>query len=132
MATQLGEVIEVYNLADGSVKVLTGPNAYPTYQLAGGYAIPNGIRGFHDVQVAGNRIYAVFSGFKMDDYIKQRASGIKPESGGRSIYVFSLEGEPLCHYTLDHAVTGIFVDEAAGYILALDQNSDEQVVRFAL
>lgn len=31
--------------------------------------------------------------------------------GGQYIYVFNLEGEPLCKYTLDRYITGFHVDE---------------------
>lgn len=132
LATQLGEVVEVYNLANDSVKVLTGPNKYPQYEVAEGYAIPNGIKGFSDVQVTNTYIYAIFVGRGFDEYLEAYATGTKLETGGRSIYVFDLEGTPVCKYTLDRAVSGFWVDEEAGAILATDINNDDPIVRFRI
>ncbi|WP_289188334.1 BF3164 family lipoprotein, partial [uncultured Bacteroides sp.] len=50
--------------------------------------------------------------------------------GGQYIYVFSLKGEPLCSYVLDHFVNGISVDEQQGIILATDVNKDEPVIEY--
>lgn len=52
--------------------------------------------------------------------------------GGRYIYVFSLSGEPIRKYVLDHNVYGISVDELNGEIVATDVNSDEPVVKYAV
>ena len=52
--------------------------------------------------------------------------------GGRYIYVFSLTGEPIRKYVLDHYVYGISVDDLNGRIIATDVNSDEPVVKFGL
>lgn len=131
--TQLGEVVEIYDLVnDETVSVLIGPNQYPKYKVAEGFAIPDGIMGFLDVQVVGNTIYTVFDGRTFEERMELYASGQKPESGCRSIYVFDLAGSPLCRYSLDRAVSGIFVDEEKGEIVAVDVNSDDPIVRFAL
>jgi hypothetical protein len=52
--------------------------------------------------------------------------------GGRYIYVFSLSGEPIKKYVLDHYVYGISVDELNGIIVTTDVNSDEPVVKYAV
>ena len=52
--------------------------------------------------------------------------------GERCIYVFSLTGEPIRKYVLDHYVYGISVDELNGRIVATDVNSDESVVKYGL
>ena len=48
-----------------------------------------------------------------------RQSGRLPD-GGKYIYVFSLKGEPLCKYVLDHYIYGIWVDEDTKTIIATD------------
>ncbi len=67
--------------------------------------------GFSDVQVTDEAIYAVFHG-----HILKRLwhSTKKREEldGGQYIYVFNLQGEPLCKYTLDRYITGFHVDES--------------------
>ena len=50
--------------------------------------------------------------------------------GGKYIYVFSLKGEPLCKYVLDHYIYGIWVDEATKTIIATDVNNDEPILKF--
>ena len=53
-------------------------------------------------------------------------------TGGNTVRVFSLEGEPLKEYKLDHSVSGIWVDEQAGKMWALDVNSDEPLVEYSI
>ena len=50
-ATQLGEVLELWNLRDSTHTVLLGPGGEPQFQVRQGYGIPTGIMGFIDVQV---------------------------------------------------------------------------------
>ncbi len=58
---------------------------------------------FSDVQVTDNAIYAVFHGTTFKEIVKH--NGHLPD-GGKYIYVFSLKGEPLYKYVLDHYVYG--------------------------
>lgn len=51
MVTQLGEVLEVYNLKDSTCIVRIGDNGEPEFKISDGYGIPTGIMGFSDVQV---------------------------------------------------------------------------------
>ncbi len=60
MVTQLGEVLEIFNLKDGTHIVKFGPHGEPEYNEAKGMAIPSGIMGFSDIQVTDKYIYAVF------------------------------------------------------------------------
>ena len=46
------------------------------------------------------------------------------------IYVFNLQGEPLCKYTLDRYITGFHVDERNKTITATDVNNDQPIVEF--
>ena len=60
--TQLGEVLEVFNLKDSTHVVRIGPHGEPEFKISQGYGIPTGIMGFSDVQVTDSAIYAVFHG----------------------------------------------------------------------
>lgn len=128
VVTQLGEVIEVYNLKDSTHVVRIGEHGEPEFKVSDGYGIPTGIMGFSDVQVTDSAIYAVFHGTTFKDIAKQ--NGHLPD-GGKYIYVFSLKGEPLCKYVLDHYIYGIWVDEATKTIMATDVNNNQPILKFS-
>ena len=125
--TQLGEVLEIYNLKDSTHIVRVGLHGEPEFQIAEGYGVPTGIMGFSDVQVTDSAIYVVSHGTPFKEIARQ--SGKLPD-GGKYIYVFSLKGEPLCKYVLDHYIYGIWVDEATKTIMATDVNSDQPILKF--
>ena len=129
-ATQLGEVLEIYNLKDTSHVVRIGPHGEPEFKVSGGYGIPAGIMGFSDIQVTDQAIYTVFHGRTFKE-LSQQSRG-KEIDGGQYIYVFSLKGEPLMNYVLDRYIYGISVDEERGIITATDVNSDEPIVEFKM
>lgn len=127
VVTQLGEVLEIYNLKDSTHVVRIGEHSEPEFKISDGYGIPTGVMGFSDVQVTDSAIYAVFHGTSFKEIARQ--SGRLPD-GGKYIYVFSLKGEPLCKYVLDHYIYGIWVDEATKTIIATDVNNDEPILKF--
>ena len=129
--TQLGEVLEIYNLKDSTHIVRVGLHGEPEFQIAEGYGVPTGIMGFSDVQVTDTAIYAVFQGDIFEEISRKMQKGDMTD-GGRYIYVFSLSGEPIRKYVLDHYVYGISVDELNGIIVATDVNSDEPVVKYKM
>ena len=129
--TQLGEVLEIYNLKDSTHIVRVGLHGEPEFKVAEGYGIPTGIMGFSDVQVMDTAIYAVFQGDTFEDISRKMQKGDMTD-GGRYIYVFSLTGKPIRKYVLDHYVYGISVDELNGIIVATDVNSDEPVVKYKM
>lgn len=124
--TQLGEVVEVYNLKDSTHIVRIGPFGEPEFKVSDGYGIPTGIMGFSDVQVTDSAIYTVFHGRSFKDIARQKVH----IDGGKYIYVFDLKGEPLRKYILDRYVYGIYVDEKKGIIIATDVNNDQPIVKF--
>lgn len=131
--TQLGEVLEVCNLKDSTQHVVCiGPHGEPEFQVSQGYGIPTGIMGFSDVQVTDRAIYTVFHGRSFKEIVQNMEKGTKLPDGGQYIYVFSLTGEPLKRYVLDHFVYGISVDEQKGIILATDVNQDEPIVEYQM
>ena len=125
--TQLGEVVEVYNLKDSTHTIRIGEHGEPEFKVSDGYGMPTGIMGFSDVQVTDSAIYTVFHGTSFKEIARQ--SG-RLSDGGKYIYVFSLKGEPLCRYVLDHYIYGIWVDEATKTIIATDVNNDEPILKF--
>lgn len=129
--TQLGEVLEIYNLQDSTHVVRIGPHGEPKFQVSQGYGIPTGIMGFSDVQVTDSAVYAVFHGRSFKEIAQNARRGIHV-NGGKYIYVFSLTGEPLRRYALDHHVCGISVNEREGIILATDVNKDEPIIKYKM
>ena len=127
VVTQLGEVLEVYNLKDSTHVVRIGEYGEPEFKISDGYGIPTGIMGFSDVQVTDSAIYTVFHGTPFKEIARQSGRLL---DGGKYIYVFSLKGEPLCKYVLDHYIYGIWVDEATKTIIATDVNNDEPILKF--
>lgn len=127
IVTQLGEVVELYNLKDSTEVVRIGEHGEPEFKISDGYGIPTGIMGFSDVQVTDSAIYTVFHGTSFKEIAKH--NGRLP-NGGKYIYVFSLKGEPLCKYVLDRYIYGIYVDEATKTIVATDVNNDQPIVQF--
>lgn len=127
--TQLGEVLEIYNLKDSTHVTRIGPHGEPKFQISQGYGLPTGIMGFSDVQVTDSAIYAVFHGRSFKEISQNVQKGIQID-GGQYIYVFNLEGEPLCKYMLDHYIYGISVDEQKNIILATDVNKDEPIIEY--
>ncbi len=129
--TQLGEVLEIYNLQDSTHVVRIGPHGEPKFQVSQGYGIPTGIMGFSDVQITDCAVYAVFHGRSFKKIAQNARRGIHVD-GGKYIYVFSLTGEPLRRYALDHHVCGISVNEREGIILATDVNKDEPIIKYKM
>lgn len=86
VATQLGEVLEIYDMKGNTRKVLYGPNGEPDFEIANGYGIPTGIMGFSDVKVTDKYIYTVFHGRSFREISKQVRKGIKGQDGGKYIY----------------------------------------------
>jgi hypothetical protein len=132
-ATQLGEVLEVYNLKKNTHVVKVSGQGEPQFMVSReGYGIPTGIKGYGDVQVTDSAIYTTFEGETFKDIANNNKKGIRAPNGGNRIYVYTLEGEPLRKYELDHSVEGIWVDEDKGIILAVDGNQDEPIVEFKM
>jgi hypothetical protein len=129
LATQLGDVVEIYDMKQGSpVKVVYGHQGEPKFRYASGYAIPEGIMGYSDIFVGKELIYALFCGHTMED-IRRQAVKVQ---GGNFIRVLDLNGEPVKEYILDRYITGFYIDEDKNKIIGLDVNSDQPVVEFEL
>ena len=131
-ATQLGEVLEVWNVKKNTHKVLKGKLGEPEFEILPEYAIPAGAVGHNDIQVTDRAIYVIYRGISINEEMIAYQKSKPLLIGGKIVRVFSLEGEPLKEYKLDHSVSGIWVDELAGRMWALDVNSDEPLVEYRL
>lgn len=130
MATQLGQVIEIYNLkTNETVNILYGKFGEPKFINQNGYAIPNGIMGYSDVYVGSDAIYAVFWGTSFKDIQKHSFNTVE---GGNIIQVFSLTGKPMKQYTLDRHITGFSIDEENKKLMGLDVNNNQQIIEYQL
>ena len=130
--TQLGEVLEIWNAKKNTHQVIKGKLGEPKFNISQDYAIPSGIKGYNDVHVTERAIYIIFVGLSFKEVIGKSQKGINFPEGGSTIRVFNLEGEPLKEYKLDHSVSGIWVDEEAGTMWALEGNSDEPLGEYTL
>jgi len=129
MATQLGEVMELYDVKqDTVIHIFKGAAGEPEYFYRGGFAIPNGIMGYSDIHVGDQYIYAVFWGRTFEDI---RQSSVKFE-GGKSIHIFDLHGNLIASLQLDRYITGFNIDETHHRIIALDANSDQPLIEFSI
>ena len=83
------------------------------------------------MQVGDEAIYAVFNGQSFREIAQSLQEGKDLPDGGKYVYVFSLTGEPLCRYELDHYIGALCVDEAGRMFVATDINKDEPIVRYS-
>lgn len=133
LVTQFGEVVEIYNEKENKHIVCYGPGGEPEFKKSSnGKGIPTGMKGFSDIQVTDHYIYTIFQGMSFKEIAAALKRGEEPEDGGRHIYVFALDGTPVREYTLDHSVSGFYVDEEAHKIIAVDVNSDDPVVEYTI
>ena len=131
-ATQFGEVLEIWNVKKNTHKVLKGKLGEPEFEILPEYAIPAGAVGHNDIQVTDHAIYVIYRGISIKEEMMAYQEGKPLQEGGRTVRVFSLEGEPLKEYKLDHSVSGIWVMEKEGKMWALDVNNDEPLVEYIL
>ena len=131
-ATQFGEVMEIWNVKKNAHKIMKGKLGEPEFKILPEYAIPTGAVGHNDIQVTDRAIYVIYRGVSMKDDMLAHQKGKPLPQGCKIVRVFSLEGEPLKEYRLDHSVCGIWVMEEEGKMWALDVNSDEPLVEYRL
>lgn len=130
MATQLGQVIEIYNLkTDETINIVYGIFGEPEFATQDIYAIPNGIMGYSDLHVGKDKIYTLFWGTSFKDI---RKNPLNRMEGGNIVQVFTLEGQPIVQYTLDRHITGFSIDEENNKLLGVDVNNDQQIVEYRL
>lgn len=122
MVTQLGEVMEIFNLKTGEHHVCYGPGGEPVFSIAQSEAIPKGIKGFNDVVVSDSCIYTVFDGISFKDRIREFRSGKKQPEGGKYVYVFGFDGKQKERIELFNSAFGLSVLE--GELLTTSTDAD--------
>lgn len=122
IVTQLGEVLEIFNIKTGKHKVCYGPGGEPVFSRFGSEAMPKGIKGFNDVVVSDSCIYAVFDGTPFKDRINAMRFGDTMVQGGKYIYVFDLEGLLLSKFELAYSAFGLTVLERFLFTTSTDFN----------
>lgn len=128
MATQLGQVVEIYDLKkESTIAILQGEYGEPRFTNQGAYAIPDGIMGYSDVHVGKNSIYTLFWGHSFKEI---RENPTQRMDGGNILQVFDITGKPLRQYNLDRRITGFHLDEENGKIIGLDIHSNQHIVEY--
>jgi hypothetical protein len=125
LATQFGEVLEIVDLNDYSVRRTTGKGGAPrsaNRQLAG----------YFDVKWRKNDIYVLYSKMSETEANRQLASRQTPPSGGNRIHVFDQNGVKTKIYCLDVSVNGFTIDEKNNLLIGISSNSDCPVYLFSL
>lgn len=122
IVTQLGEVVELFNLKTGEHHVCYGPGGEPVFSIAQSEAIPKGIKGFNDVVVSDSCIYTVFDGISFKDRIREFRSGKKQPEGGKYVYVFGFDGKQKERIKLFNSAFGLSVLE--GELLTTSTDAD--------
>lgn len=122
IVTQLGEVVELFNLKTGEHHVCYGPGGEPVFSIAQSEAIPKGIKGFNDVVVSDSCIYTVFDGISFKDRIREFRSGKKQPEGGKYVYVFGFDGKQKERIELFNSAFGLYVLE--GELLTTSTDAD--------
>lgn len=127
MATQLGQVLEIYDIKrELVVNIFQPQGGQPQFSKTGGHAVPTGIMGYSDIHIGNKYIYALFWGHSFEDL---KAKKITKE-GGQFIHVFDLQGQPIRQYQLDRYLTGFHIDEESNRFIGLDVNSDQPIVEY--
>ena len=132
MVTQLGEVIETFNLKTGEHHVLYGPGGEPEFKISQGYGLPIGIMGFTDVQVTEDKIFTIFQGVSMQEIAHNLQLGLSTPDGGRFLYTFSITDLFLHCQKLNHLICGFTITQKEKAIAALDVNKDNSIIYFNL
>lgn len=132
IATQLGEVLEIYNLKTGFHTVLYGQGGEPLFSSQGNEAFPEGIKGYNDVQVTNKHIYVTFDGISFKEKYRQYETNEKKMGGGQHLYVFDLQGNPIRSYHLNHSVFGLSVNEKERIVTCTTTDINEPVVTLNL
>ena len=127
LVTQLGEVVEIYNLKTGYHVVAYGPKGEPVFSIQGSEAFPKGIKGFNDVFVADSCIYATFDGVTFKKKMQQEVF----LNGGRWVYVFDLEGKLIKTFFLEQTAQGIYVDQKVNSMYTTCSDGDSPIIRYS-
>lgn len=123
MATQFGDVLEIYDMKNHTSKIIVGEGGEPRKE--------DQIAGFCDVRWHEGKIYALYLGRKQEDLQREYAQGDRKE-GADLIREYDADGNMLRQYHLDHLINGFAVDSRNHRIVGITQNQDDPVIYFDL
>lgn len=132
MVTQFGETLEIYNQKTNQQTIVYGPNGEPQFKITEGKGFPTGIKGFMDIQVTNQYIYAIFDGMTWKERETFHQRGEDPPKGGHYLYVYDFDGNPVRKYTLDKNVFGIHIDEKNQTLVTTCVESENPIQLFKL
>lgn len=124
MATQSGDVVEIYDMANGGSIVTVGDGGMPRNA--------NQLEGFHDIHWIGDKIYALYSGRLREDLSRSFSVGKREPDGGDKIRVYSSDGKLLEQYQLDCFINGFTFDKEKQRLIGITSNRDNPFCFFDL
>jgi hypothetical protein len=125
LATQFGEVLEIIDLNDGSVKRTVGKAGFPQ-------SASRQLTGYYDVKWCKNNIYALYTDVSEAEANRRRTNSQNPLRGGDWIHVFDQNGVRTKIYHLDVSINGFTIDEKNNLLIGISSNSDYPVYLFSL
>jgi hypothetical protein len=123
LATQFGEVLEIIDLNDYSVKRIIGKGGVPQ-------SAARQLAGYFDVKWCKNDIYVLYSDMSEIEADRQLANNQRSLSGGDQIHVFDQNGVKTKIYHLDVSVNSFTVDEKNNLLIGISSDSDYPVYLF--
>lgn len=124
MATQSGDVIEIYDLKTKDKYIYIGKGGVPRSASQ--------IEGYHDIKWINNEVYALFSGRSREELNIMFEAGKRMPDGGNILKIFDEEGNLLRSLKLDQYINGFTYDETRNCILGISSNSDNPIYIFDL
>jgi len=132
VGTRHADFIEIYASDEGRSSLTHGPRQFvPIYDwemkgnTPGMIQVPEMRFGYVNVEIAGNRIYALYSGDTQSE-----DNGLAYM--GSELLIFDLEGRPVRHYTLDREIISIEVSKSGSVVYASVLHPKPLIVRYRL
>ncbi|MDR1370320.1 MAG: TolB-like 6-bladed beta-propeller domain-containing protein [Dysgonamonadaceae bacterium] len=132
LGTILGDVLEIYNLRDGTEKVLVGKQGEPSINREGSALSLISANGYQEIFIGNSEIYALYSDISIDEVKKADNEGRTTPNGGNLIRIFSFDGELKKVFVLDKYINGFNIDFEKKIIYGVTSNSDSQLCIFNL
>lgn len=132
VVTKLGDVLEIYDLANDSSKVIIGPGGTPGMLKRGNSVSVGKIDGFSDIQVKTESIYALYSGLNQEEIHNQMKRGIRTPNGGNMIYKYDLQGKLKKIYKLDRYIDGFDLHEDEGMFFTVSSDDEHSINRYKI
>lgn len=129
LGTRLGDVLEIYDLKDSTKnRIVRGPGGPPEVGVSGN-SITFGVKtGYLDIQIVGDRIYALYDG----KHFERGESPDADSAKSRTLRIFDMEGRWLQTGVLDRPVGSFWLLPDGRTALATDPTAEYQLYTFEL